>query len=53
MARDIIPLSIAGPPEAPPVTKPPPVPKPPIAISGPKNIKDSLISRCFIFHSAV
>ena len=40
MVRDIIPLSIAGPPEA------SPVPKPPLAVSGPKIIKDLLISRC-------
>ena len=38
MARDIIPLSSAGPPAA------PPGPKPPVAISAPKNLKDSLIS---------
>ena len=44
MARDIIQLSIAGPPEAPTGPKPPvatpPGPKPPVAISGPENIKD-------------
>ena len=48
MARDIIQLSIAGPPEAPTGPKPPvaiagppeapPGPKPPVAISGPENI---------------
>ena len=47
MARDITPLSIAGPPEA------PPVPKPPVAISDPKNIKYSLISRCLIFQNKI